>query len=156
LLVEQGLTNVVLLDDSGVENVNSAVDETLAETGIKLLLAQVEITWSNSMIEAIWRKIKYDWLFINRLDNLATVERLVAFYVEQHNTVMPQVALQGRTPDEVVKGEANDLSERLRKAHRDAIRDRIATNRALACGDCPQPLREGTGSSLVPAEREKV
>jgi hypothetical protein len=90
------------------------------------------------------------------LDNLATVERLVAFYVEQHNTVMPQVALRGRTPDEVFRGEVTELSERLREVHRDAIRDRIATNRALACGDCPLPLREGTGSSLVPAEREKL
>jgi transposase InsO family protein len=61
LLVEKGLTNVTLLADSGVVNVNDAVDGALAETGIKRLLAQVEITWSKSMIEAIWRELKYDW-----------------------------------------------------------------------------------------------
>jgi transposase InsO family protein len=145
-----------LLADSGVENVNDAVDGALAETGIKRLVAQVEITWSNSMIEAIRRKLKYDWLFLNQLDSLATVERLAAFYVEQHNTVMPQVALRRRTPDEVFRGEANDLSERLCEAHHNAMRDRIETNRALACGDCPLPLREETGSSLIPAEGQKV
>ena len=156
LLVEQGLAGVTLLADSGVENVNGAVDDALAETGIKRLLAQVEVAWSNSMIEVLWRKLKYDWLFLNRLDSFATVERLVAFYVEQHNAVMPQVALRGRTPDEVFKGEANDLVERLREAHLVAIRDRIEKNRALACGDCPLPSREKIGSSLVAGEWRKV
>jgi hypothetical protein len=90
------------------------------------------------------------------LDNLATIERRVAFYVEQHNTVMPQVALQGRTLDEVFRGEATDLGERLCEAHQVAIRDRIETSRTLGCGDCPPSSGEETGSSLVPAEREKV
>jgi len=75
-------------------------------------------------------------LFLNRLDNLATVERLIAFYVEQHNSVIPLWVLKSRTPDEVFKGEAVDLPNRLREAHRDAIRDRIEANRRLSCGTC--------------------
>lgn len=85
--------------------------------------------------------MKHAWLFINRLDTLATVERLVAFYVEQHNCVIPLHVLKGRTPDEVFKGEAVDLPERLREAHRDAIRDRIAANRRLSCDSCQVATR---------------
>ena len=132
---EVGVHGTNLLADSGVENVNADVDEALKNTGIERILAQVEVSYSNSMVEALWRQIKHAWLFINRLDTFATVERLVAFYVEQHNSVMPFHVLKGRTPDEVFKG-AVDLPERLREAHRDAIRDRVAANRRLSCDSC--------------------
>ena len=125
-----------LLADSGVENVNTDVDEALKVTGIVRILAQIEVSYSNSMVEALWRQMKHAWLFINRLDTFATVERLVAFYVEQHNSVMPHWTLKGRTSDEVFKGEAVDLPERLRAAHRDAIRARIEANRRLSCVTC--------------------
>jgi len=125
-----------LLADSGVENLNTDVDEALKSTGIVRILAQIEVSYSNSMVEALWRQLKHAWLFLNRLDSLATVERLVAFYVEQHNTAIPHWTLKGRTPDEVFKGEAVDLPERLRDAHRDAIQARVATNRRLSCDSC--------------------
>ena len=64
-----------------------------------------------------------------------------AFYVEQHNSVIPLHVLKGRTPDEVFKGEAVDLPERLREAHRDAIRDRVAANRRLSCVTCEVSAR---------------
>ena len=45
------------------------------------------------------------------------LERLVAYYVEQHNTVMPHRAFGGQTPDEVyfdaAANLASDLAERL-------------------------------------------
>ncbi len=130
-----------LVADSGIENINDTVDAALEETGVARILAQVEVAWSNSMIEAIWRQIKHFRLFINRLDTFATVEKLTAFYVEQHNTVIPLHVLKGRTPDEVFKGEAVDLPERLRKAHRVAIRDRIEANRRLSCDSCQVATR---------------
>ena len=48
-----------LMADSGVENVNAAVDATLLTTRIRRVLAQVEVTASNSMIEAWWRSLKH-------------------------------------------------------------------------------------------------
>jgi len=140
-LRKAGARGTNLLADSGVENVNADVDEALKTTGIGRILAQIEVSHSNSMVEALWRQIKHAWLFINRLDSLATVERLVAFYVEQHNSVIPQWVLKGRTPDEVFRGEAVDLPERLREAHRVAIRDRIEANRRLSCDSCQVAMR---------------
>jgi len=66
-----------LLADGGVENFNSAVDE-LVETGrLRRLLALTEITYSNSLIESWWRVLKHQWLYLNALDSIAAVERLV-------------------------------------------------------------------------------
>ena len=52
------------------------------------LLAQTEICSSNSMIDSWWRVIKHHWLYLNTLDTSASVRKLVAFYVQQHNNAM--------------------------------------------------------------------
>ena len=44
---------------------------------------------SSSMIEAWWRVFKHQWLYLNTLDSIATVRKLIGFYVDQHNTVDP-------------------------------------------------------------------
>ena len=58
------------------------------------------------MIEAWWRSLKHHWLFLHSLDSVATVRRLVAFYVEEHNRVLPHSAFRGQTPDEMYFYEA--------------------------------------------------
>ena len=64
------------------------------------LLARTEITFSNSLIESWWRVLKHQWLFLNWLDTVTTVRKLVAFYVEEHNSQLPHSAFRGQTPDE--------------------------------------------------------
>jgi len=59
---------------------------------------------SNSMIEAWWRSLKHQWLFFHSLDSITTVGRLVAFYVDEHNRVLPHSAFRGQTPDEMYFG----------------------------------------------------
>ena len=56
------------------------------------------------MIEAWWRSLKHQWLFLHSLDSVTTVRRLVAFYVDQHNGVLPHSAFHGQTPDEMYFG----------------------------------------------------
>ena len=58
-------------------------------------------TLSNSMIESWWRVLKHQWLFLNALDSVRTVETLVAFYVQEHNSRLPHSAFRGQTPDEM-------------------------------------------------------
>ena len=59
-------TAPVVLADAGVENVNAQVD-ALIHTGIlRRLLAFTELKFSNSMIEAWWRSLKHQWLFLIR------------------------------------------------------------------------------------------
>jgi hypothetical protein len=78
-------TTPVVLADAGAENVNSQVD-ALIQTGVlRRLLAFTELKFSNSMIEAWWRALKHQWLFLHSLNSVTTVRRLVAFYVDEHN-----------------------------------------------------------------------
>jgi hypothetical protein len=48
--------------------------------------------------------VSHHWLFLPPLDTVATVRRLVAFYVGQHNRVLPHSAVRGQTPDEMYFG----------------------------------------------------
>jgi hypothetical protein len=98
-------TTPVVLADAGVENVNAQVDDLITTGVLRRVLAFTELKFSNSMIEAWWRSLKHHWLFLHSLDSVATVRRLVAFYVEEHNRVLPHSAFHGQTPpDEMYFG----------------------------------------------------
>ena len=58
------------------------------------MLALVDVSFSNSMIEAFWRSLRHQWLYLHTLDSLDTLRGLVSFYVEAHNSAMPQSAFR--------------------------------------------------------------
>ena len=118
------------------ENVNDTVDKFLLGGILKRVLAQVEIIESNSAIEVWWRGLKNFWLYLNVLDTEAAVRRLVAFYVQQYNELMPHSALDFRTPDEVYFGRTQDLPSQLANARRAAREARVTVNRATSCETC--------------------
>lgn len=110
-------------------------------TGVlKRLPAQTDIQFSNSMIEAWWRGLKNQWLYLNPLDTFATMKKLVAFYVEQHNTHLPHTAFQGQTPDEMYFGIGADVPEQLAATKLAARQARLQTNRAVRCPSCREPV----------------
>lgn len=125
-----------VLADDGVENFNAKVDELIASGVLKRVLAQTEIQYSNSMIEAWWRSLKHNWLFLHPLDSIPRVRSLVAFYVAEHNGTIPHSAFHGETPDEMYFGTGAAVAETL-SARREAARAaRIAENRARSCPAC--------------------
>ena len=123
--------------DAGVENVNAQVDD-LITTGVpRRVLAFTELKFSNSMIEAWWRSLKHQWLFLHSLDSIATIRRLVAFYVDQHNRVLPHSAFRGQTPDEMYFGTGDAVPADLTSRAAAARRARVEANRSAACRTCP-------------------
>jgi putative transposase len=127
----------VVLADAGVENVNAQVD-ALIETGVlRRLLALTELKFSNSMIEAWWRSLKHQWLFLHSLDSIATIRRLVTFYVHQHNHVLPHSAFRGQTPDEMCFGTGDAVPADLASLAAVARRARGEANRSASCETCP-------------------
>jgi transposase InsO family protein len=122
--------------DSGIENVNSAVDAVLFTACLNRVLAQVDVGFSNSMIEAFWRSMKHQWLFLNSLDSIERLRVLIQFFVEQHNTKMPHPAFSGQTPDEMYFGTAVDLPTKLAAARSNARAERLAANWAMTCNQC--------------------
>lgn len=68
----------------------------LGEANLNRVLAQVDVTYSNSMIEASWRSWKYSWLYLYGLKGESDLRRLIAFWVHAHNGVMPHSAFDGQ------------------------------------------------------------
>jgi len=131
--------------DSGSENVNGEVGELLKDEGLRRVLAQVEVTFSNSMIEAFWRSLKHSWLYLHTLDNLTALARLIEFYVTAHNEVMPHSAFQGETPDEMYFGTGGAVAFELGIARQTARKERMKENRVARCGVC---VGEGDSTAL--------
>jgi transposase InsO family protein len=134
-LSSRSVKTMVMLD-SGSENVNGEVDELLSEKALTRILAQVEVAFSNSLVEAFWRSLKNSWLYLNALDNLTALRRLVEFYVTAHNEVMPHAAFDGQTPDEMFYGTGEGVVSALDAGRKNARDRRLATNRAARCGVC--------------------
>jgi putative transposase len=130
------LEETTVVADSGSENVNSEVDELLKDEALTRVLAQVEVTFSNSMIEAFWRSLKHSWIFLHSLDNFTALGRLVEFYITAHNQVMPHSAFEGQTPDEMYFGTGSAVPADLAWARKSAREERMKANRAAACGVC--------------------
>jgi transposase InsO family protein len=125
--------------DSGIENVNNTVDATLVSANLRRVLALVEVTYSNSIIEAWWRSLKHQWLYLNTLDTMGHLEKLVAFFVDAHNAQMPHSAFCGQTPDEMYFAIAATLPGELAVARKKAREQRLAANRATSCDRCSAP-----------------
>ncbi len=126
----------MLLVDGGVENFNSAVDALIESGLLKRVLAQTEITFSNSLIESWWRVLKHQWLYLNTLDTIATVKKLVDFYVEQHNSQLPHSAFRGQTPDEMYFATGKHIPNRLENSRKAARQSRMEVNRKTSCNIC--------------------
>jgi putative transposase len=68
-------TAAAVFMDSGVENLNGDVDPLFEGSALHRVIAQIDVSFSNSLIEAWWRSLKHRWLFLHPLDNVATVKK---------------------------------------------------------------------------------
>jgi putative transposase len=135
-VVDRSAAPPTLLADAGVENRNGDVDALIKSGLLKRVLAQTEIHFSNSLIEAWWRSLKHQWLFLHPLDSLAKVRTLVEFYVAEHNGHIPHSAFRGQTPDEMYFGKGDAVPDQLAAAREAARRARLAENREKGCSVC--------------------
>jgi putative transposase len=143
-----------LYADSGIENVNGDINALLDLGKLHRVLAEVEVSFSNSMIESWWRSLKSNWIYINQLDSFAAPERPVSFYVSEHKTRMPHAAFHGQTPDEIYYGRGDDVPDHLAEARRRARQMRLETNRDLSCEACLTVTAVGPSEAVPSAERE--
>ncbi len=75
-------------------------------------------------------------VLLNALDTTAAVRRLVAFYVNAHNTEIPHSAFRGQTPNEMYYGRGQHVPEQLEMAKQQAREARAQANRARSCAVC--------------------
>ena len=125
-----------LMVDGGVENFNEGVDKLVNGGALKRIVAQTDVRFSNSMIEIFLSSLKYNWCFQHPIDSLSTLQRLVTFYIDQHNRVLPHAAFNGQTPDEMYFATGAAVPEALEKARARARVARLETNRRTTCAAC--------------------
>jgi len=130
-------TTPVVLADAGIENVNARVDELISAGVLRRVLAFTELKFSNSLIEAWWRSLKHQRLFLHSLDGVTTVRRLIDFYVQEHNRVLPHSAFRGQTPDEMCFGPGDTVPADLTARAAVARRARVEANRSAVRSTCP-------------------
>ena len=70
-----------------------------------------EISFSNSLIESWWHALKHQWLYLNSLDTISTIRKLVTFYVGEHNSRLPHSAFRGQTPEEMYFGTGKQIPD---------------------------------------------
>ena len=123
--------------DSGTENLNEHVDQLVSSDTIKRTIAQIDVEFSNSMIEMLFHRLKHRYLFTIALTNFTTVEQGVNFFLTESNTCIPHSALKGATPEESITGKWNDkIIAELKAKLSDARTARISTNQLLQCTPC--------------------
>jgi transposase InsO family protein len=126
-----------LLVDSGVENINRHVDTLVEEGLIHRVIAQIDISFSNSMIECFFRRLKHGYLYLHKQGDLQTLIKHINFYVKEHNVAIPHSSLSGATPFEVFQGSWNpDRIVDLRDKYQNAIQKRCQINSARKCANC--------------------
>jgi transposase InsO family protein len=127
-----------LFADDGTENQNKDVDALVDAGRIIRTIAQIDVEFSNSMIEALFRSLKHRWLFILSLTTFEAVCRAVDEYITDHNNRIPHYALGGAVPLEVFSGTWTEESRaRLSQLSTTAVAQRIEFNRNQRCGLCP-------------------
>jgi len=133
--LDENKSDTVLLVDDGIENkgfVSNAIENK--ELKIIKLIAQKDIHFSNSMIEAVNKRIKYDFLFRRQLFDVEHTRRFLETAVEQYNN-RPHSSLYGQTPREVFHGAPPDKTIfKIQMA--EAKIKRIAENTTLSCDNC--------------------
>lgn len=145
-----------VMADSGVENVNSEVDKLLNLGHLRRVLAQIEVVFSNSILEALWRSMKHNWLYLHRLDSFSALDKLIGFYVAEHNTAVPHAAFEEQTPDEMYFGRGEAVPEQLAAARHQARLARIEANRKLNCNDCRAVSAPQAPTKLLAQDEQKA
>ncbi len=113
-----------------------AVDEGIIneEMLINKLIAKKDIVFSNSMIEAVNKRMKYDFLYTREYADIDDLNRNFENVVETMN-ILPRAVLYGLNSDEVFDGAIpNKYQYSLQMAIAKAARKN--TNLELSCDEC--------------------
>ena len=134
-VLEKEKPPTVLLVDDGIENkgfVCKAIENN--EINLNRLVAQKDIRFSNSMVEAVNKRIKYDFLFRAQLLDFEHTKRFLETAVTQYNN-RPHSALYGFTPYEVFHGAIPDKTLFKNQIEQAKVLRKIE-NKALSCDSC--------------------
>jgi len=132
-LSEAAVGHIDLIVDGGPENNNRFVTDFLDSTDIRKLVARVDVRYSNSMIEAVNKIIKYDYIFRKPIPDPEHAVPAAAEAIGDYNE-RPHYALKGLCPNQSHSGLSFD-QEAYRTALIDSRERRLSENRS-SCNPC--------------------
>lgn len=96
----------LFLTDGGSENVNNEVSSLLKSYNDIIIhrIAQRDVLFSNSMIEAFNKVLKHQFLYPKTISNRVALENIMAEAIPIYNNIRPQWQLSGNTPNETFNG----------------------------------------------------
>ncbi len=126
-----------LIVDGGSENNNAIVKGFISNSTISIhkLVALRDVHFSNSIVEAVNKVVKYRYLFPKKLPDGVSLEKAVSQAILDYNDRRPHGSLDGLTPSEAYSGidkESMCTHEKLKTAQR----ARIEYNHQSRCQKC--------------------
>ena len=146
-LIKNRERTVKVIVADGSQNKGSVVDPVFSDVPVlERIVAQIQVSFSDSMIEAFFSRLKHGWLYLNELRDLKTLEPHIDFYIREHNSVMPHAAFDGLTPDEMYFGTGDAILERIAERRARGREDRIRMNTTRSRDTCPTSSKSSTES----------
>lgn len=133
------LRPVHLIVDGGPENIGNNSTQSLAAATPRVLrrIARRQIRNANTMIEVFFKAIKSNYLKHRTIRSVDELRQAVSYYVYQHNAVVPRMALNGLTPNQVLTGiDEEEFLVQMRIRSEAALQARIRTNASKHCHIC--------------------
>jgi putative transposase len=140
--------NINLLVDGGSENNNETVDAFLSPSpngegptcpdssgGVRKIIAQKEIHFSNSMIEAMNKIMKHAYLAGKCFYSLQALEIVLKESIEDYNAKRPHLSLKGLTPDEAYSRAGIQVIDYQQYLIENRAK-RLSINRQNRCHEC--------------------
>lgn len=129
--------DIIFLTDGGSENKNSTVagfiNSKLAK--MKHLIAQKDIQFSNSKIEAFNKIIKHQFLLPKNLNNFKQLNVALNKDVLIYNNNRPQLGLAGNTPSETYNNVPLNMKQ-YTSHFNEHKKNRILQNQKSTCNNC--------------------
>lgn len=133
-------TDIHLIVDGGSENNNSTVDEYFNSPGIsiKKIIAQQDIIFSNSMVEAVNKILKYRSLFLHNIPDIHALQKHLEKFIPVYNDIRPHCSLKGLTPSEVLSGMRPDNPNHLKSVNLKTDRPYNTVKQEIKCTVCSE------------------
>jgi putative transposase len=136
--IHKSSSDVKLIVDGGSENNNSTVDGYINSHGIsiKKIIAQQDIHFSNSMVEAVNKIVKYRSLFLSDVSDIHALQKHLGKFVPVYNDIRPHCSLKELTPSEVLDGMHPDNKEQLKSVNLRVNRSKKLLKPEIKCTVC--------------------
>ncbi|TGN08713.1 integrase core domain-containing protein [Leptospira ilyithenensis] len=128
---------VHLMTDGGSEN-KGELNGWINQSGVAInkIIAQKDVTFSNSQIEALNKIIKYQFLYHQEIHNLQELDEMMKSWISVYNSERPnKVGNYLLTPEEIYNGHNKD-SVLSKEESRENRQKRTLENQNFDCGTC--------------------